>query len=210
MSKPFDKMNKTELVEAITFLKLEDKAIEAAKDPEKITNAEYVQVLEAYKAEQDLANPEEAKAIIVDKAKADAAANSASDSEIVITPRATKAEERKTMVADYNTLIPVIVTDHDTTVSIEEDTEQRVVPIRWGNPVIGMTTVNVAMHGRMQYLQKGAVLRLKKITLASHVKDADGRETSNRDRKRFSVADTTGWTEAEFESHAKEQALKKI
>ena len=208
MSKTFDKMNKTELVEAVTFLKLEDKVTEVAKDSEKPTNAEYVKVLEAYKAAQDLANPEEAKAIIVDKAKA--AANSASDSEIVITPKATKAEERKTMIEDYNTMIPVIVTDHDTTVSIEEDTEQRVVPIRWGNPVIGMTTVNVAMHGRMQYLQKGAVLRLKKITLASHVKDADGRETSNRDRKRFSVADTTGWTEDEFESHAKEQALKKI
>ena len=207
MSKTFDKMNKTELEEAIKFLKLEDKAVTEAKDPKKITNAEYVKVLEAYKYEQDLANPEEAKSVIADKVQVD---NSKSGSETVVNPKATKAQEKMTMIEDYSTMIPVIVTDHDTTVSIEEDTEQRVVPIRWGNPVIGMTTVNVAMHGRMQYLQKGAVIRLRKIPLASHVKDADGRETSNRDRKRFSVADTTGWSEAEFESHAKEQALKKI
>ena len=208
MTKAFDKMKKSELQEASAFLKLDERVIAMAKDPEAPTNAEYVSVLEAYKAEQDFANPEEAKSKAVEEAKAESKDENVS--EIVIDPKASKAEEKVTMIADYETMVPVIITDHDTSVSIEEDTEARTVAVRWGNPIIGMTTVNIALHGRMQYVQKGAILRLKRISLASHVKDANGQEVSNRDRKRFSVADTTGWSEQEFDAHAKEQSLKRL
>ncbi len=199
MVKTFDKMNKTELEAATKFLKLEDEVAKAAKDPDKITNAEYVTVLESFKEKQDKANPEEAQAIKTAKVKSKA-----------VTPRATKAEEKVTMTEDYKTMVPVIITDHDTSIVVEEDEERRTVAIRWGNPVIGMTTVNIPLHGRMQYVQKGAIVRLKKIPLASHIKDANGRETSNLDRKRFSVADTTGWTPEMFASMRKAQQLKKV
>ena len=200
MSKAFDKMNKTELVEATKFLKLEKEVAEVAKDPKKPTNADYVEVLEEFKTTQAKANPKEA----ISQAKEQNA------SENVVNAKKSKAEEKEVMVEDLHTMIPVIITDHDTSVTVEDDTEARLVAIRWGNPVLGMTTVNIPLHGKMQYLQKGAVIRLKKISLASHIKNADGKETSNRDRKRFSVADTTGWTPAEFDAHAKEQALKRI
>jgi len=197
-TKPFDKMIKSELVEAAVFLKLEDEIASVAKDATKPTNAEYVQVLEAFKAKQDKSNPEVAKEV-------------ASEPEVIKgTPVASPEEVIATMVEDLNTLIPVIVTDHDTSISVEEDEEGRTVGIRWGNPVIGMSTTNIPLHGKMQYLPKGAVLRLKKISLASHVKDAAGKERSHRNRKRFSVANTDGWTEAEFNSHAEEQKLKRI
>ena len=207
MSKPFDEMIKKELVEATVFLKLEDKVAETAKDPKKPTNAEYVTVLEKFKADQEKANPDEAKSQKVDNADAGQAKESGSK---IITPKHSKVVAKATMVADLETMVPVIITDHDTSVAVEDDTEARTVAVRWGNPVIGMTTVNIPLHGKMQYVQKGAIIRLKKVSLASHIKDADGKELSHRDRKRFSVSDTTGWTEAEFEAHAKEQALKRI
>lgn len=205
-TKAFDKMIKKELQEAVAFLKLEGKVAKLAKDPKAPTNAEFVEVLEAFKAEQDLSNPEEAKAKEADDSRETTDENGSP----IVDPVATPEEVKQTMIDDYNTLIPVIITDHDNSVSIEDDTEKRVVAVRWGNPILGMTTVNVPLHGKMQYVQKGAVMRLKKISLASHIKDADGKETSNRDRKRFSVSDTTGWTPAEFEAHAQEQALKKL
>ncbi len=197
-NKPFDKMNKMELVEATKFLKQDIEVAKIARDPLKPTNAEYVQVLEVYKEKQEKANPEAAIAQKVEKpAKA-------------VSTKATQSEMKETQVKDLRTMVPVIVTDHDTSVSFENDMESRTVAIRWGNPVIGMTTVNIPLHGKMQYIQKGAIQRLRKISLASNVKDAAGKETSHRNRKRFSVSDTTGWTEEEFNAHAKEQALKRI
>ena len=210
MSKTFNEMTKAELKNAAIALKLEDVVIAGANNPKAITNAEYITVLEKYKADQELANPEAAKSQAEDEARAEETKGEGNDSEIEITPKSTPEEEKETIVADYSTMIPVIITDHDTSIAIEEDDERRLVAIRWGNPVIGMTTVNIPLHGRMQYVQKGAIIRLKKISLASHVKNENGTETSNRNRKRFSVADTTGWTEDEFKSHATEQALKKI
>ena len=197
--KPFDKMIKSELEEAATFLKLTDAVVSIAKDPQKITNAEYVQVLEAFKDKQASENPEITREVTRKVTKS-----------AQVDPKATAEEVKATMIEDFSTGIPVIVTDHDTSVSVQEDVVGRTVAIRWGNPVIGMSTTNVPLHGRMQYLPKGCIIRMRKVPLADHIKDSDGKETSNRDRKRFSVADTTGWTEDEFNSHKEEQKLKRI
>lgn len=197
--KTFDKMNKAELVEAAELLKLVEEVAASAKDPEKITNAEYIAVLEAYKATQDEANADIAKE-----------AKQPKTSKTGTTPVNTPEQVKATMAEDYGTLIPVIVTDHDSSVTIEDDSQARTVAVRWGNPVIGMSTTHIPLHGKMQYVPKGAVIRLRKIPLANHTKDADGREMSHRDNKRFSVADTTGWTEEEFNAHRDEQRLKKI
>ena len=198
MAKPFDKMTKAELEGAATFLKLEDAVAAIAKDPEKITNAEYVGVLEAFKAKQDEDNVEVAQEVKVTTGTKPAVKVN------------NKAEKAAVKAEDLHTMIPVIITDHDTSVSIDEDVEGRTVAIRWGNPVIGGYTTNVPIHGRLQYLPKGAVIRLKKVSLAQNVKNADGQEVVNRNRKRFSVAHTEGWTEAEFEAHRQEQLLKRI
>lgn len=193
--KAYSEMVKSELEAAIAEFGLENEVKEVAKSPNKPTNAEYVTVLERYEASEAPEVTEVEKIEEEQKAPAEVA---------------TKEEKIANMVEDLDTMVPVIVTDHDNTVTVEEDENRRVVSIRWGNPLIGMTTTNVAMHGMMQYLPKGAIIRLKKITLADHVKNADGKEQSKNDRRRFSVADTTGWTEAEFEAHAAEQRLKRV
>ena len=55
-TKSFKQMNKEELIAAAISLKLIDKVKETAKDVDNITNAEYVTVLEAFKAAQDEVN----------------------------------------------------------------------------------------------------------------------------------------------------------
>ena len=189
--KLYSEMIKSELEAVVAEFGLEDAVKEFAKAPNKPTNAEYVTVLERYEAAKkpEVVEEYEAPAIVDD---------------------VTVEEKLINMTADLDTMIPVIVTDHDNTVTVEEDDNRRTVGIRWGNPMIGMTTTQVGTHGKMQYLPKGAVMRLKRITLADHIKNADGKEQSTNDRSRFSVADTTGWSEAEFESHAAEQRLKRI
>ena len=63
MAKAFKDMNKEELIAAANSLGLTDKVKESAKDKEKITNAEYVTVLEAFKASQDEVNADTKKEI---------------------------------------------------------------------------------------------------------------------------------------------------
>lgn len=191
--KEYSEMIKAELEAEIEKEGLAQEVTDTAKNPNKPTNAELVSVLEVAKAGK-------------------VEVNSFDESPEVGTKVDDVDEETKvaTMVEDLNTMVPVIVTDHDTSISIEEDDERRVVGLRWGNPLIGMTTTNVALHGKLQYLPKGALIRLNKVTLADHIKDADGKEKTVTDRSRFSVADTTGWSEAEFEAHKKEQMLKRI
>ena len=204
MAKTFEQMNKTELVESIKSLKLEDKVI--AKDPEKPTNAEYVTTLNDFKDAQAVGNPEGAKQVEENKIEA----------KVEDTPKGSDApamtkEMKKQMQADFLDIkIPVIVTDHDTTQAVDEDSEARTVPISWGNPIIGMTTSNIALHGKMQYIARGALKTLKKIPLATHKKNAAGTEVSDLSRKRFSVAEVEGWTKDELEAHKKSQALKRL
>ena len=56
MAKAFKIMTKEELVKAAKSLGLMDKVTAIAKDPANITNAEYVTVLEEFKAVQDEIN----------------------------------------------------------------------------------------------------------------------------------------------------------
>ena len=203
-TKAFDKMIKTELEAATKAYKLE-KEVQAFADEaghEKPTNADYVSVLEAYKAEQDKVNEEQAKA----KSELPVEQNVSA----TVSTKISREEEIANMAADLHTMIPVVVTDHDDTVNVEDDSEARTVPITYGNPIIGMTTVYVPRHGKPMYLPKGAVIRLKRISLAHTGQDADGNVIATKDRKRFSVADTTGWTPEEFEAHREEQKLKKL
>jgi len=196
--KPFKEMIKNELEEAVAKFEIAGKVKEFAKVANKPTNAEYVTVLERHAAELEAKKAKEVEDVEVVK------------EEVVEDGEALSIEEKRAnMAADLETCIPVIVTDHDNTVTITEDENRRTVPITWGNPIIGMTTNYVAMHGEVQYLPKGCVARLRRITLADHIKDGAGNETSKNNRARFSVADTTGWTEEEFEAKAAAQRLKR-
>lgn len=195
MTKSYEKMTKAELVSAIKFLKLENTV--NAKDPDAPTNAEYVTALNAFKATQDPEGIEEQE----EKEK---------PKDTKKAPKRSVEELRDIQVADLSRSINVIVTDHETGTTVDEDEDRRVVEIRWGNPMIGMTTTGIKLDGKPQYVSIGALKALKRKKLAGAQKDANGTETVNMDRKRFSVAEVAGWTEDEFAAHKEAQKLKRI
>ena len=190
-NKPFNKMNKTELVASAQALKLEDKVKEIAKDPENPINAEYVTVLEEFKASQAEANGVDDKPMTPDAKPGKVA-------------KATEAEK----VAYNETAFYYLVTDHDTSVSIDDDEENRVYEFRWGNSRVGMTTQSVKLNGEPQYLPRGAVKTLERITYTKHYK-VNGKPAV-KEVPRFKITEMPeGWSLEEFEAKKRDQMTQK-
>ena len=180
MSKSFDKMTRAELEETAKFLKVDVKPSEEGKD---LINADFVSALTKFKESQDANKPE---------------------------PKNVSKEEKiVNKIAGMNIGIAVIITDHDNTVDIEQDEQGRVFRFSWGNTKIGMKTTHIALHGREQYVERGALKALKAKTYIAHLKDANGKPMTE-ERPRFSIAETEGWTPEQFASHKKDQEAKRL
>ena len=129
MAKTFQQMNKEELIKAVESFNLADKVVAIAKDPEKITNAEYVTVLEEFKASQDEINADTKKEL-------DEVQGNVPDTGVVIP----EGEDTAKVVVDQferaklkQVMYKYIVTDHQNSVQIEDDDETRTFPIQYGN-----------------------------------------------------------------------------
>lgn len=187
-------MTKAELLVEIENRGLASQVAIAAKFPAKPTNDELIKVLEIADAELT------------------------SGSEISAEPKELTVEEicgsgmtkEELMLHEQEIGIPVIVTDYDTSITTEENIENRVFRGSIGNLMTGTISFTVTMHGKMQYLPRIVIDNLKTITMASNFKDASGKEVSSRDRLRFNVTEVEGWTEDELEAHRKEQLLKRV
>lgn len=196
MAKPYEEMTKAELQSAVGFFKLQAELEKVAKYPSKPTNEELIQVLNDFKAKQGTLDPE-----FVD--------NGNYEVKVVENGPTAGMTDMDKLAFDLNMLVPVVVTDYDNTQRTEEELENRVVSLRWGNYVIG-GTISIALHGRTQYLPKGSIAAIKEVTFPSNYKDATGKEVTDRTKKRFHIAEVEGWTPEELEAHKKEQALKKV
>ena len=186
-------MTKAELLAEIENRGLLSNVSEVAKFPAKPTNDELIKVLELADAElQTGSEPVAVKKVTV---------------EDICGSGMTKEE---LMLFEQEVGIPVIVTDYDTSVTTEENIENRVFRGSIGNLMTGTISFAVAMHGRMQYLPRIVIDHLRTVTMASNYKDATGKEVSARDKLRFNVTEVEGWTEDELEAHRKEQSLKKL
>ena len=190
--KTYTQMNKTELMAEIRNKDLLKDVMKIAKDPNKPTNVELVSVLEKSNTIEDISIRNEKK------------------SEPLKSNKATKNEERLTMIEDLDTLVPVIITDHDTELDIEDDSELRVTPFTWGNPVIGMKTYNIQRHGRIQYAPKGAIIAIKNAPKSVHTKGPNGRPVSHTNLKRFSVTTVEGFTAEQLEALKHKQKSKSL
>lgn len=186
-------MTKAELLAEIENRGLLSNVSEVAKFPAKPTNDELIKVLELADAElQTGSEPVAVKKVTV---------------EDICGSGMTKEE---LMLFEQEVGIPVIVTDYDTSVTTEENIENRVFRGSIGNLMTGTISFAVAMHGRMQYLPRIVIDHLRTVTMASNYKDATGKEVSARDKLRFNVTEVEGWTEDELDAHRKEQSLKKL
>lgn len=218
-TKSYEQMTKAELLKAISFFKLEGKVAELGKDENSLINADYVKVLNAFRDSQAALNGAEdtntntnEEEIMADKVEIQEEIKTESKVETKITPKAPVVAEFKkltrdeevALAAEYNlTKTRVVVTDHDTTQSMEADVLERGVTISWGNKFLGSQTDCVFMHGEPQYVRNGALAAMITILIPTNSKDS-----TSRTKARFSITEVEGWTQEKIDELKAQQKLK--
>ena len=221
MAKSYEQMTKAELLKAISFFKLEGKVAELGKDANSLINADYVKVLNAFRDSQAALNGAEdtntntntnEEEIMADKVEVQEEVKVENKVETKTTPKAPVVPEFKkltrdeevALAAEYNlTKTRVVVTDHDTTQSMEADVLERGVTISWGNKFLGSQTDCVFMHGEPQYVRNGALAAMKTILIPTNSKDS-----TSRTKARFSITEVEGWTQEKIDELKAQQKLK--
>lgn len=199
MAKSFKQMNKEELIKAAESLGLMDKVIESATDKDNITNAEYVTVLEAFKASQEEINAGTKKEL-------DKVENQPEESEAEVGKKIVDKHERaKLKQIKYK----YIVTDHQNSVQIDDDDETRTFPIQYGNLTTGPKNWNVGLHGNPQALPFSVAKRLESIQMTVHTKNGKG-EPIVKSQPRFRVTKVDGWTQDEIDALKRSQNTRKF
>ena len=202
MAKAFKDMNKEELIAATESLKLTEQVKASAKDPEKITNAEYVTVLEAFKTSQDNINSDTKKELDKEENKP----KESKDSEEVSLKKVVDQHEKAAL---KQIKYKYIVTDHANNVTIEDDDETRTFPIQYGNLTTGPKNWNVGLHGNPQALPFSVAKKLEAIQMVVHTKDGNGNPIA-KSQPRFRVTKVDGWTEEEIEQLKRAQNTRKF
>ena len=199
-TKSFKQMNKEELIKAVESFGLMDKVIESAKDKEAITNAEYVTVLEAFKASQDEINSETKEELEkIENKKGDEPVDTGL--KIVVDPN--ERAKLKQIMYKY------IVTDHQNSVTIEDDDVTRTFPIQYGNLTTGPKNWNVGLHGNPQALPFSVAMKLEEVLMTVHTKDGQGNPIV-RSQPRFRITKVDGFTQEEIDSLKRAQNTRKF
>lgn len=203
MAKTFQQMNKEELIKAVESFNLMDKVVASAKDPEKITNAEYVTVLEEFKAAQDEINSDTKKEL--DNAKKDDEAKKEPEVKVDAKIVVDQHERARLKQVKYK----YIVTDHQHSVQIEDDDETRTFPIQYGNLTSGPKNWNVGLHGNPQALPFSVANKLEEVMMTLHTKDGEGNPIV-KSQPRFRVTKVEGWTQDEIDALKRAQNTRKF
>lgn len=199
-TKSFKQMNKEELIKAVESFGLMDKVIESAKDKDAITNAEYVTVLEAFKASQDEINSDTKEELEkVENKKGDKSV----DTSLKIAVDAHERAKLKQIKYKY------IVTDHQNSVTIEDDDVTRTFPIQYGNLTSGPKNWNVGLHGNPQALPFSVAKKLEEVLMTVHTKDGQGNPIV-KSQPRFRITKVEGFTQEEIDSLKRAQNTRKF
>ena len=199
-TKSFKQMNKEELIKAVESFGLMDKVIESAKDKDAITNAEYVTVLEAFKASQDEINSETKEELEkVENKKGDELV----DTGLKVVVDNNERAKLKQIMYKY------IVTDHQNSVTIEDDDVTRTFPIQYGNLTTGPKNWNVGLHGNPQALPFSVAMKLEEVLMTVHTKDGQGNPIV-RSQPRFRITKVDGFTQEEIDSLKRAQNTRKF
>ena len=196
MASTFDKLNKTELQEKIKLMKLEDEVSKLNKSADKVTNSDLVKILEADQASKrtELGMDED-------------------DSSVNTGSKMTKQEEKEAVAELTKEFmaagIAVIVTDHDSSQSVEGDVLGRVFTGSYGNKESGGSKpFIVKLDGGRQSLERGVVEHLRGISAVLNVNDENGKPQQVLS-KRFGITEVEGWTQTELEGLKIKQATNK-
>ena len=198
MAKSFKQMNKEELIEATKSLGLTDKVAEYAKDANNPTNAEYVTVLEKFKASQDIVNADAKKEL--DKVEASPKKDKKPLKKIIDQHERAKLKQVK---------FKYIVTDHQNSVQIDDDDITRTFAIQYGNLTTGPKNWNVGLHGNPQALPFSVAKKLEEVIMTVHTKNGKG-EPIVKTQPRFRVTKVDGWTQDEIDEMKRAQNTRKF
>ena len=190
--KAYEDMTKTELQKTAAIYKVEDKvlarakeeAIEAKKPVPKVpTNDTYIAVLN----EHAEANPIEDE-----------------ESEVGNSVSSSGENLEEIQKRHMQTKVRVTITDHDTNTSTEEELEDRVISIRYGNKR-GRFTDHIPVHGNPTHVRQAALDALK------NVKATVNKAKSSSVRERFKIAEAPPVTQEELDAEAayKESGTKR-
>ena len=221
-TKSYEQMTKAELLKAIGFFKLEGKVAELGKDENSLINADYVKVLNAFRDSQAALNGAEdtntntnEEEIMANKVEPEIQVNFSGEetkvetkttqkTPVVTEPKKLTKDEEVALAAEYNmTRTRVVITDHDTTQSMEADVLEKGVVISWGNKFLLSQTDCVFMHGEPQYVRNGALEAMKTILIPTNSKDS-----TSRTKSRFSITEVEGWSQEKIDELKAQQKLK--
>ena len=180
-----------------------DQVIESAKDKDNITNAEYVTVLEEFKASQDEINSDTKKEL--DNAKKEDEAKKEPEVKVDAKVVVDQHERARLKQVKYK----YIVTDHQHSVQIEDDDETRTFPIQYGNLTTGPKNWNVGLHGNPQALPFSVANKLEEVMMTLHTKDGEGKPIV-KSQPRFRVTKIEGWTQDEIDALKRAQNTRKF
>jgi len=204
-TKSFKQMNKKELVDATEKFGLTAKVLEIAEDKEDIKNAEYVTVLEEFKAAQAEVNgvePEDKPDVSSDE---DPGFTTTAEPEAPKGKKLTKLERAALKQVKFK----YIVSDHQSSVQIEDDDETRTFPIQYGNLTTGPKNWNVGLHGNPQSLPFSVVKKLEELKMVVHIKNAKGEPTA-KTQSRFRVTKVDGFTQDQIDELKRTQNTRKF
>jgi hypothetical protein len=190
MNTKFTDMTNAELKQACMDFGLEVNA----KNSIKPTKAEYVEVLEKFKATQDSIHG-------IDREEED------KKEEVKETKKASGSKRKpqsriKLMRLDLFKKDRVIVHDQQ-----ERQTKDEMISVSWGNRAIGGQTDWVHLSGEPQYVRRGALNNLREATTVVHIPKPGGGVSMER-RKRFVVVEVDPLTPEELAELANKQKLR--
>lgn len=96
---------------------------------------------------------------------------------------------------------------HDTQENQSKDKDE-MIPVSWGNRLLGGQTDFVSLNGQPQYIRRGAINNLIEATTVSHRQKPSGNGVTTSITKRFIVTEVDGLTQAELDELASKQRMR--
>jgi hypothetical protein len=122
-------------------------------------------------------------------------------------PVVAKAKQTPAQLARLEAFRKDRVTVHDVQENQSKDKDE-LLPVSWGNLLLGGQTDMVALNGAPQYLRRGAINNLLEAYTTVHKPKPNGNGVITERVKRFIVTPVTGLTEAELAELGRKQSLR--
>lgn len=187
-------MNYNELTNAQLAEECEDLGIGkvvGSKNPAKPTKADYIKAIEAKLNYEPLE---------VDKKELSEEVDAAAKVPVRKPKSAAKLSRLEMFRKDR-----VVV--HDVQDSQSKDKDE-ILPVSWGNRMLGGQTDFVALNGEPQYVRRGAINNLIDATTVIHKPNPSGNGVVSEVVKRFIVTEVAGLTEKELAELATKQKMR--